>query len=198
MCSKKGFTLVEVLIVVAISLSVLIFAVPTYKKTQAKIRHEAAIGVLINVGEAVNIVREKIEEAHGSNSGKMFPGTSNAYRIWPYTQKNGLASDALTAYGRMEISDGHSKGDGGAYLSFLFMRKFIAPIPFDKNANTYKGYKIFICPQENTEESECCPSDLQAVACIQLDKNVANLSEIEKTYFGAYYTKKGEVIKIYK
>ena len=41
---KKGFTLLEVLIVVVIAVSVAVFAVPAYKKTQDKNRYLAAQG----------------------------------------------------------------------------------------------------------------------------------------------------------
>ena len=50
---KRGFTLLEILIVVIILASVLAFAFPAYKRTQDRNLYTAATGVLIDLGNAV-------------------------------------------------------------------------------------------------------------------------------------------------
>jgi len=52
-----GFTLLEVLVVVIISIVVVMFAVPVYKKTQERNRFLAAEGVLIELANGVRMLR---------------------------------------------------------------------------------------------------------------------------------------------
>ena len=57
MRTQKGFTLLEVLIVVVIAVSVAAFAVPAYKKSQDRNRYMAAQGALIDLGNGVRALR---------------------------------------------------------------------------------------------------------------------------------------------
>jgi len=52
----KGFTLVEVIVVVVISLIVVSFSVPVYKKTQEKNRYRAAQGVLVDLANGLRML----------------------------------------------------------------------------------------------------------------------------------------------
>jgi prepilin-type N-terminal cleavage/methylation domain-containing protein len=79
--SKKGFTLVEVIVVVIISLVVVSFSFPVYKKTQERNRYMAAQGVLVDLANGVRML--KAENPTISFSGSV---TSNA-----------TTSDSLTA-----------------------------------------------------------------------------------------------------
>lgn len=56
---SKGFTLLEVLIVVVVAVVVTMFAVPSYKKSQDRGRYMAASGVLVELGNAAVMVREQ-------------------------------------------------------------------------------------------------------------------------------------------
>lgn len=56
---SKGFTLLEVLIVVVVAVVVTMFAVPSYKKSQDRGRYMAASGVLMELGNAAVMVREQ-------------------------------------------------------------------------------------------------------------------------------------------
>ncbi len=51
---KKGFTLVEILIVVVILASVVAFGVPSYRKAQVRARFNAALGTLTQLGGGIN------------------------------------------------------------------------------------------------------------------------------------------------
>ena len=74
MNNKKGFTLLEILIVVVIAASVLLFAVPAYKRTQDKSVFTAAQGVLIELRSAVQSVRQDL--AAGGSSVQLPSGTT--------------------------------------------------------------------------------------------------------------------------
>ncbi len=54
---RKGFTLLEVLVVVVISIVILTFSVPVYKRTQEKNRYMAAQGVLLDLANGVRMLR---------------------------------------------------------------------------------------------------------------------------------------------
>lgn len=56
--SCKGFTLLEVLIVVLIAVMVTMFAVPAYRKAQDRNRYLAAVGVLMEMASAAQIMHE--------------------------------------------------------------------------------------------------------------------------------------------
>ena len=60
MQNAKGFTLLEIMIVVVIAVSVAAFAVPAYKKAQDRNRYLAAQGVLIDLGNGIKMLREAL------------------------------------------------------------------------------------------------------------------------------------------
>lgn len=60
--SCKGFTLLEVLIVVLIAVMVTMFAVPAYRKAQDRNRYLAAVGVLTEVATAAQILHEEFPD----------------------------------------------------------------------------------------------------------------------------------------
>ena len=64
MVSKKkafcdGFTLLEVMIVVVIAVTVTMFAVPSFKKSQARTQYMAASGVLVELATATQMLMEE-------------------------------------------------------------------------------------------------------------------------------------------
>ena len=56
--TKRGFTLMEVLVVVVIGVLVTLFAVPAYKKMQDRTRYMAATGVLVEIASAAQMLKE--------------------------------------------------------------------------------------------------------------------------------------------
>lgn len=53
MCRKRGFTLVEMLFVVLIAAGAMAFAFPSYRAARERARFQAATGMLISLGNAV-------------------------------------------------------------------------------------------------------------------------------------------------
>ena len=68
MCKKFGFTLVEMLFVVVIAAGILVFAVPAYKRVQEKANYNAALGVLLDVNNAVNSLKRDLKEVASTTS----------------------------------------------------------------------------------------------------------------------------------
>lgn len=60
MLHRKGFTLVEILFVLIIIATIVAFAVPSYNRTKQRARYEAAVGVLVNVGNAVQSINQDL------------------------------------------------------------------------------------------------------------------------------------------
>ena len=70
---KKGFTLIEVMIVVVIAVSVAAFAVPAYKKSQEQNRFLAAEGKLLEISSGLHNVIQMYKGTSCSGS----PGASD-------------------------------------------------------------------------------------------------------------------------
>lgn len=172
---KKGFTLLEVLIVVVIAVSVAVFAVPAYKKTQDKNRYLAAQGVLMDLGNGLRTLQSE---------GYAFP--SSAQQV-TYSNMNGtLAADAL-------ISSSN-------YQRALVARKYMSPIPFDNTSTSiYKGYKFYACPVNTASSSNCCNKNAGVVACMEDStlQTVAN-SPTAGQYYRATFLRSGSIKRIPK
>ncbi len=151
--SNKGFTLLEVLIVVVIAVSVAAFGVPAYKKSQERNRYLAAQGVLMDLGNAVRTFRQdlRISCMSSGSAGKNFPTSAVLLRsnLQNTTQEGDFCS--LTSNASM--------------VSAMFTRKYLAPIQFATGTDVYKGYSFYICPQNSSSSSYCCGGDSSVVAC---------------------------------
>lgn len=154
--TNKGFTLLEVLIVVVIAVSVAAFGVPAYKKSQERNRYLAAQGVLMDLGNAVRTFRQdlRINCIAEGKSLKTFPYTASAAQL--------LSSWQTTT----QESEFCSLTSNAAMGAAMFTRKYMAPISFT-SGSTFKGYSFFLCPQNTSSSSYCCGSDSSVVACIR-------------------------------
>ena len=56
---RRGFTLLEVMIVVVIGVTVTMFAVPSFKKSQARTQYMTASGVLVELATATQMLMEE-------------------------------------------------------------------------------------------------------------------------------------------
>lgn len=155
---KKGFTLVEILIVVVIIVSVAAFGLPAYKKSQERNQYTAATGVLLDIASAKRLLAEDLpalEEADESEISVFnFGGqvTSTHQLTSDDTYKSALPAEN-SATGR-KITETN--------LPYaLFARGYLRPIPYDDATNSkYKGYKFYICGT-----ADCCKNG--AIACMQ-------------------------------
>ncbi len=153
---KKGFTLVEILIVVVIAVSVAAFSVPAYKKAQEKASYNAAAGFLSQLGTAVKNLRADLA-MEGSN--RLFPVDGKIAQVdinWSNVQN----ANYTTATNAAKVSDLDTNIKLG---SSLVARGYMPAFPFQ--ALPYNGYSFYICPQNAPSTDNCCASDV--VVCMQ-------------------------------
>ena len=131
--SKRGFTLLEVLIVVVIAVLVTTFAVPAYRKAQMRTRFMAATGVLTDIDNAARMVHED----------------------FPTVVFNSTISSNLLATGSC-VSDPRENP-----ILFLFCNRYLNEIPFDASGGTYQGY-IFSISFQGTYSCRTCGSGMVA------------------------------------
>ena len=173
---KKGFTLLEVLIVVVIAVSVAVFAVPAYKKTQDKNRYLAAQGVLMDLGNGLRTLQAE---------GYYFPTT--AEKITSSKTGATLKIDATVT--------------SSNYQAALVSRKYMSPIAYENTTNsTYKGYSFYACPYNSSSASYCCKSNAGAVACM-LDASFPSSVSASPTagqYYSALFLRDGTIKRFAK
>lgn len=172
---KKGFTLLEVLIVVVIAVSVAVFAVPAYKKTQDKNRYLAAQGVLMDLGNGLRTLQAE---------GYAFP--TSAQQVTSSNMSGTLGTD-------VEVTNSN-------YQKALAVRKYMSPIPFDNTStSTYKGYKFYACPVNTATSTACCNNNAGIVACME-DSTFSSVaaSPTAGQYYRATFLRSGTVKRIPK
>lgn len=185
---KRGFTLLEILIVIVISVSVLAFALPSYKKTQERNMYSAATGVLMDLGDAVLALQADLQSLNGS-----FPtGCAIVAKSWQ-TENTSTSSDYYKS-----AHDSLSGLSSTRKYYALFSRKYLEQIPFDScsatvkkcgsgnvsNQCTYKGYTFYICTSSSS--NPCCGNG--AVVCMN--------STTAQWYKKARYFRNGQIEQI--
>ncbi len=169
MYPKKGFTLLEVLIVVVIAVSVAAFSVPAYKKMQDRNRYMAAQGVLIDVGSGIRALELDENCSFLDKSAYLFTSSMQEEKV---EEKECLPSS-------------------------LFAFKYISPIPFDEGGSSYKEYKIYTCGTDWQSNSMCSVEEgLKGLAYIQDDDYASRATKGQ--YYGAVYLEDGTIKRIAK
>ena len=181
MKKQKGFTLLEILIVVVIAVSVAAFALPAYKKMQDRTNYDAAQGVLIEVANGLQMLQEEVKAAKAA-------GTAiSRYPVDAMVVKQSWQNDS-----RIEPDMPLTAQYG--YL-VPFARKYISPLPLD-SSDTYKNYQFIWCPDGIASSSYCCQGDSSVVACMYDPNYAARATKGE--YYGAVYYDDGTVQRIPK
>lgn len=182
---QRGFTLLEVLVVVVIALSVAVFAVPAYKKTQDLNNYTAAQGVLLDLGSAVRSMQMDL-----SSAGKEDWPLDNSVQVTSTWQDT-----TNTTY--KDIVSNHktvAELDSTAYPYALFAT-YMTPIPFTDN--TYKGFKFYICPanKRSSSTTDCCNKDPDVVACMLYSGSTRPTGN---QYYGAMFKKDAAMYRLEK
>lgn len=150
----KGFTLLEVMIVVLIAVIVTVFSVPAYKKTQEKNRYRAASGVLMDLDNAMRMFKEDYPDYEFNFSGDVGLITANGTNTTdtpPTTSANNLAA-------------------------WLQSHSYLNQIPFTNG--TYMGYQFRFdgaCCSGAHGANVCMTSanELSEYSCVWIDKQGA-------------------------
>lgn len=142
--SQKGFTLIEVMVTVLIAVLITMAAVPAFKKNQERARYQAAVGVLMELGTAMNMVREDPEAS-------TMPLTS--------MQIKNNASDFDFSQGLPDVSN-HDE-----VVAWLQDSKYLGKLPLENEQ--YKGYKFYISKSgANCSQTGVTCTSTDAVACM--------------------------------
>lgn len=199
---RNGFTLLEILVVVVITISITAFAVPAYKKAQERNKFLAAKGVLQDVGQATVALRADLRSV-----GAIIEDIPSVY-FASWFQNTGR-SEYTTARDRelsWFVEEKDSSGEYRIYststlwfLYILFAKGYLQPIAFDNLSNntssrSYKGYYLYICQASGVGDSGCCkanPSE-NKIACIRKTGTKAECRTSE--YSGAYVAEDGSVV----
>ncbi len=171
---RKGFTLLEILIVVVIAVSVAAFALPAYKKMQDRTNYMAAQGFLIDLGNSVKMLREELDYNYPSSSAKLVSAS------W----QSSVPSDPDNVV--FTVNNAHL---------LLFVRHYLGAMPLD-SSNYYKNYMFAICPENTSTSSYCCQGDSDVVACMYDPSYSSRATKGE--YYGAVYYEDGNVQRIAK
>ncbi len=135
--SRRGFTLLEVLVVVLIAVVVTMFAVPAYKKTQYKNRYTAASGVLIELANATNMLRED------------FPGLAVTSAV-----PSGVVSTA---------SCPETVTNNSTAWTYMHCRDYMNSL---QKGGNFQGYNLAFSTVGAACGAVSCKSSNQAVACM--------------------------------
>ena len=179
MNSKKGFTLLEVLVVTVIAASLLLFAVPAYKRAQDKSNYTAALGVLTELRGGVLGLRQDLKMA---GSSKKFPLDSVGVQIGPSYFDPSLPSYSETLAQSVEDVDESN------YAYALFSHNYMQPIQLDE-LGAYKNYHFYVCGESSN--TQCCLANTKTVACM-LDWDSCSRPS-KGVYYGARINEQGEV-----
>lgn len=159
--ARRGFTLLEVLVVVVIAVLVTMFAVPSYRKAQDRNRFMAASGVLMDLGNAMRMFRED----YRSMSLGAVSVTTNPAGTCPTTPS---ASNLVL---------------------FLQCHKYLNNMPL--RSSTYKGYRYVISSSGNASCSSNCPGSNIAVACMYGSNTIAEYQCAWIDFGGVMHTTNG-------
>lgn len=138
MLRKKGFTLIEVLVVVIIALLVTVMAVPAYKKSQQNNKYLAASGALINLGNAVRMLLED------------YPNVDSM-------SVNLTSNQQWSAGGNQDLSVAPASGSN--LLQWLVQQGYLTEFPVP-----YKGYTFALSTTGAATCGSC--SGTGALACM--------------------------------
>ena len=187
---KRGFTLLEILIVIVISVSVLAFALPAHKRAQDRNMYSAATGVLMDLGSAVQTLRADLVSQ--GNFGSFPSSAQQVHRLYQ------ISSTSTTSN---YYKGGHNALQNMSMtvaLYALFARGYLQQIPFESCTSnhlncSYKGYNFYICPPAATN-SNCCGNNARVVACMTTASGVTRAAG--NLYKGARFLRDGSIEQI--
>lgn len=171
---QKGFTLLEILIVVVIAVSVAAFALPAYKKMQDRTNFMAAQGLLVEIGNGLKMLQEELSFNYPSGATVVNYSWQNSAESWN-EDKNTVSSH-------------------NAHL-LLFKRRYVGALPLT-TSNYYKNYMFVLCPENTASSSYCCGGNSSVVACMYDPSYSSRPTRGE--YYGAVYYQDGSVERVAK
>ena len=192
MFRRNGFTLVEILFVVIIAAGILMFSFPSYRAMRERARFQAASGMLIDLGNAV----ESITQDLALQGVSVRVGSSSPYYFKYEGASATLAAQQTLAENVKKVAAGRSREKrvldlllGAGYLkdftpkgnfSYYVLTNSVSP-----SANT-----VGLC----TKSTDETPLNGQVIACMVKDNSGEANSDratSDECYAGARYYKGG-------
>ena len=178
---KKGFTLLEVLIVVVILASVVLFAAPAYKKMQARAQYNAALGTLIQLGEGLRLLYENYpNRVWGSDPIEL--NNSNIFSNENVTRAKGVENLNDLDLAVQENID--------TFFASLVARGYMARLKNIDDASNQ--FRFFICHPDG-DPGDCCNKP-DEIACMYIPQ--ANCNDLNKEYSWAHYFRDGHYERV--
>ena len=183
----RGFTLVEVLIVMVIVASVMAFGLPAYKRAQDKNSYQAALGVLQDIVTSVKQFQQELRVV-----GKTFPQANSLFNVESSPVK--ISKETCSTQYTLQTA-----ADDDEMICTLFQKGYIQPIAWDGGNSTgdsFKGYEFYVCSKGTQcafgqDKNPCCKED--TFAYMATKQGVTRASG--DMYYGAVVRLNGEIIK---
>lgn len=194
MFGKKGFTLVEILFVLIIAAGILMYAVPSYRRTKERSQYEAAVGTLISVGNAIQSLEQYLQ-SEGYTFSLPTDGSSNAHYVIPTAQPDLLQMGCVVSpKDAIEDASG-TNAQNRNFVHFLFAMKYLDTVPEAAESgymfyaiNNTTGHTANVC-QNNCQDGE----DRKVIAC--MCQSSANLNKSTGCFYGAKMYRNGRIEK---
>lgn len=171
---KKGFTLLEVLIVVVILAAVVLFAAPAYKKMQARAQYNAALGTLIQLGEGIRMTYEDINLTY-------FPEKK--------VESSFFTSENMSDAENTVWSGVNSNGTSEKFLALAVSRGHMPKLHL---GNTNTPFEFYMCNPE-ADPGDCC-QDAEVIACMHIP--CSRVNSVNKEFSKAYYYQDGHYKRV--
>ena len=179
---QTGFTLVEILFVLVIIAAVMAYALPSYKRTQARAAYDAATGVLVDLGSALQNIKQDLMMQGYSFTQYPLPASSYQLQITGTETANGTDTKEKTLKEFVAISNAATRDTrfAGSLFSFGYMEPFVT-----------EGYKYYAI--RGTSATACSNKcrDTGTVACMCKDS-----LDNSDCYYGAVFLSTGKVKKL--
>lgn len=174
---RSGFTFVEVLFVVLITASILMFAVPAFKKAKERSNYQMATGVLADLGHAMLALKQDMKN-EGIAIEFVAPGSFSQIKgneTCSYFSANEMVADTFR-----ELSDANKRTCArGALFDLGYMKRF------NQTIGKYKFYAVG--PAHSTSQ------DGRVIAYMQTSRTYSTGEE--KCYWKAYFHKDGTITR---
>ena len=176
MLRKKGFTLVEILFVLIIAAVIVYFAVPAYKRTKEHASYEAAVGMLLNVGNAIQNVKHDFA-MKGINL--QLPRTNDSFVL--VTDPGARYRMGATQTPAQYFGDCSSDKINSCVLGIMFQRGYLKEVPAPSTGYNFyaiRGTPIATIPGNcncsNSVACMCWKPTTSAPSCYQGAKMYAD------------------------
>lgn len=180
---QKGFTLVEILFVLVIIAGVMAYAVPAYKRTQARAAYDAATGTLVDIGTAIQAMKRDLTMQNYSFTIYPFPANNSAYYQLAGNETVGDDLSGTTLKQFLSVSTAATRDARfvGSLFKFGYLEPFSNP---DYEYYAIRGTSTTVC------NSKCRTSGTVACMCKKSGYSATDC------YYGAMFLNTGNVQRI--